>query len=261
MYWRRVKTINRNVTISANRILVIGTFQRPDSLTSGFSTFSCCVLEYLSWSRITGAIIWVGELLNQERDLFCLVSVTVVVFVLPIVFVDFLLLLLIIVATGGRFQTAWHQERASTRSRHQNCHRIPEYWSSCTDLSALNKNLKFFISRDILSLRALAQSWHSSRFEQGSPLFKRGNDKQFSECTFKYLQGNSPRQYERYHSITLWNKDDWKFWKSPVVSITYHQLRAKKCNLYFSRHYFVPFFRNVFVMSCLSTVSSFSPRR
>ena len=45
MYWRRVITINRNVTISANRILVIGTFQRPDSLISGFSRFPCCVLE------------------------------------------------------------------------------------------------------------------------------------------------------------------------------------------------------------------------
>ena len=114
----------------------------------------------------TGTISWVGEWLNQEKDLYFLVSVTVVSFVLSIVFVNFLFLLLIIVATGGRFQTAWHQERASTRSRHQNCHQIPEYWSSCTDISGLNKNLKFFTPRDILSFTALAQCWHSSRFEQ-----------------------------------------------------------------------------------------------
>ena len=106
----------------------------------------------------TGTISWVGEWLNQEKDLYFLVSVTVVSFVLSIVFVNFLFLLLIIVATGGRFQTAWHQERASTRSRHQNCHRIPEYWSSCTDLSALNKNLnslplgKFYHSQHLHSV-------------------------------------------------------------------------------------------------------------
>lgn len=57
--WRGVGAINGNVTIGANRVLFIGAFRRPDSLTSGVGGFPCCVLEQLSWSGVTH---WNGQL-------------------------------------------------------------------------------------------------------------------------------------------------------------------------------------------------------
>ena len=113
----------------------------------------------------SGTISWVGEWLNQERDLYYLVSVTV--------FFSSFHCLCKFLASPSHHRGNWGEIPDSVAPG-ESLDQItaPELSSDSWILIVLHRSLstqqkfKFFTSREILSLTAPAQCWHSFRFNR-----------------------------------------------------------------------------------------------